>query len=649
MDWFATLSVDGLVLTGSGSDGDVDLDRVIDVNPAAEKLFGRSRAELCGAPLDTLCSDGDREWIDELRRSLTGAARLSRVTVSLLQPEGAPRLCGLRVGAGTDDTGRQLRLWTFTPLELREGRQPLHLVMFDALQESILVLDDQLRLLAANRHAQQRLDQPVEALLGKPAGALMFKPLHEDGRPPEQKDLLAWRALQANTRIDAQRVPLRSHKGELRWADVSAVPFDFQIPGLQRGVIMSIIDHTESVLAAQRLEQSEKAAHAQAAMLNRLVASAPGLVHSFRLRRNEPGRFEFVSSCVEEILGLTEHDLMVQGRTLSEFIHPEDLATFIDATKRSAKELQPLRLTLRYLHPRRGELVLQIRSMPIRDDDGSIVWNGFVLDETDRQRAEEEVQRLNRELSQRVAERTAELEARSRELQATTQEMESFTYSVSHDLKAPLRGIDGYSRLLLQDHASSLNNEGRSFLLTIRRATRHMADLIDDLLAYSRIDRGRAALSPLDLQRCWADVVAERSAELDSPRLRLTTELGPCQVLGEREGLMLALRNLLDNAIKFSHHQPTQHIEIGSKAEAGRCLLWVRDNGLGFDMRYHDRIFEIFQRLQRAEDYPGTGVGLAIVRKAMERQGGRVWAQSAPGQGATFFLDLPLAEASGER
>ena len=278
--------------------------------------------------------------------------------------------------------------------------------------------------------------------------------------------------------------------------------------------------------------------------------------------------------------------------------------------------------------------------MPVPESEGGMVWHGFLIDITDRRRAEQEIRSLNIDLERRVAERTSELEIQHRE-------MEAFTYSVSHDLKAPLRGIDGYSRLLESDHADRLDEEGRFFVSMIRQATAHMGELIDDLLAYSRVERGRPKLGPIAVEPVLASVVDAVAAEAAAGSIALRSEVEPgLTVLGEREGLGLALRNLLDNAIKFTAGRPDRITEIGARRAQGHALFWVRDNGPGFDMRYHDRIFEIFQRLHRAEDYPGTGVGLAIVRKAVERMHGKVWAESAKGAGATFWIRLPEAQAA---
>lgn len=245
----------------------------------------------------------------------------------------------------------------------------------------------------------------------------------------------------------------------------------------------------------------------------------------------------------------------------------------------------------------------------------------------ERQRAEEDLHQLTAELEQRVHKRTAELE--------------TFTYSVSHDLKAPLRGIDGYSRLLLAAYAAKLDDEGRGFLQNIVRATAQMTQLIEDLLAYSRLERRDLQIGQVNPLALIESLLAERTADIKARGVAVTLAVACPSVTADRDGLAMALRNLLENALKFTRNVPQPMIEIGGRDTGTTCILSVRDNGVGFDMKFHERIFAIFQRLHRSEDYPGTGIGLAIVRKAMERMGGRAWAESEPGKGATFYLEIP--------
>ncbi len=314
------------------------------------------------------------------------------------------------------------------------------------------------------------------------------------------------------------------------------------------------------------------------------------------------------------------------------YVHQEDRARLLELFKKQ-DVVNNFEAEIR----RRDNEIIWISTnvKAIRDQSGKVILlEGTIEDITERKRAEDEIRKLNAELEQRVAARTAELTEKSRQ-------METFTYSVSHDLKAPLRGIDGYSRLLLEDYSDRLDEEGRTFLTTIRQATEDMRQLIEDLLAYSRMERRSLAtheLHPLDLMQT---LLAERQEEINTRNVSVTVDMPDIVVKADPEGMAQVLRNLLDNALKFTGKSPDPHIEIGGEEKEKHCIFWVRDNGLGFDMRYHDRIFEIFQRLNPVEDYPGTGIGMAIVQKAMQRMGGRVWAESAPCKGATFYLEVP--------
>lgn len=318
-----------------------------------------------------------------------------------------------------------------------------------------------------------------------------------------------------------------------------------------------------------------------------------------------------------------------------QLVHPEDLPE-AERHIRESLETGSFEAEWRVVWPDGSVHWLQGRATVLRDDAGEperLIGANF--DITSRKEVEERISQLNASLEQRIRERTARLEEVNRELEA-------FSYSVSHDLKAPLRGIDGYSQLLENDFSDRLDDEGRLFIRNIRASSALMHQLIEDLLSYSRMERRQLESIPLELQRLVRSVAAERTDEIDKAGIEMLVDVPPLTVRADRDGLAVVLRNLLENALKFSRDASPPVVEIGGREEDGKAILWVRDNGIGFDMKFHDRIFEIFQRLQRIEDYPGTGIGLALVRKAMQRMGGRAWAESAPGEGATFFLEIPL-------
>jgi PAS domain S-box-containing protein len=271
----------------------------------------------------------------------------------------------------------------------------------------------------------------------------------------------------------------------------------------------------------------------------------------------------------------------------------------------------------------------------LHDSSGTVAGTaGIGEDITDRKRAEPENQKLIAELEQKIIELTTQLEA-------VNKAMETFTYSVSHDLKAPLRGIDGYSKLLLELHKNNLNEEGQSFLSSIRNSTMKMNQLIDDLLEYSRFGRSTLRKEIIRIKDLMTSVLSVYSEDLIAGKFTVNMDIADIEIVVDYKSFTIALRNLLENAIKFTKVRTNPLINILLENKDTSWILSINDNGIGFDMKFHQKIFEIFQRLHRAEDYPGTGIGLAMVRKAMLIMNGSVWAESSPGNGSTFFLEIP--------
>jgi signal transduction histidine kinase len=254
--------------------------------------------------------------------------------------------------------------------------------------------------------------------------------------------------------------------------------------------------------------------------------------------------------------------------------------------------------------------------------------------ELDRSAAE--VGRLNASLESRVAERTAQLEAANRELEA-------FSYSVSHDLRAPLRHIDGFVHLLERRAGAGLDAASLHYLRTIAASADRMARLIDALLSFSRMSRAELARQPVDLGSLARDV-ADRLCQGDPERPVVVSVEPIPAVAGDRELLRVVLANLLSNAFKYSRPAEPARIRVAGRLDGdGQVVVAVQDNGVGFDMRYADKLFGVFQRLHRAEDFEGTGIGLATVQRIVHRHGGRTWAEGEVGRGATFFFTLPAA------
>lgn len=276
---------------------------------------------------------------------------------------------------------------------------------------------------------------------------------------------------------------------------------------------------------------------------------------------------------------------------------------------------------------------LSLAVSPIRDGQGNIVGvSSIARDISDRKRAEEQILRLNAELEHRVQLRTAELTA-------ANQELEAFTYSVAHDLRAPLRHIDAFTRILQEDYAGSFPPEAAQLLDTIRRGSENMSRLVNDLLSLAHVGRQEMKKERISLNLIIEEVIAEMGRETEGREIDWRIARLPT-IDGDPGLLKQVFANLLSNAVKYTRPRGKAVIEIGLRTIDGKRVIFVWDNGVGFDMKYATKLFGVFQRLHRPEEFEGTGVGLAIVDRVVKRHGGRIWAESQMNQGATFYFTL---------
>ncbi len=309
---------------------------------------------------------------------------------------------------------------------------------------------------------------------------------------------------------------------------------------------------------------------------------------------------------------------------------------------------------------------------PIIIDGEPVYLAGYTIDISDRQRAEDELLELKNELEKKVEARTmqlneqiqkldksqkamiymvedlnsltTELKSEREKLEVSNKELEAFSYSVSHDLRAPLRAIDGFSRIFIEDYSKILDDEGIRLLNIIRENTQKMDKLITDLLSLSRVTRTQLTLSEVDMKGMAWSMYHEVLGNDDESKINININPLP-KVYADTTLIRLVWQNLIGNAIKYSKPKDRIIIEIGGESANNENIYWVKDNGVGFNPEYKHKIFETFQRLHRADEFEGTGIGLSVVNRIISRHGGRVWAEGVEGEGATFWFSLPKSNA----
>jgi PAS domain S-box-containing protein len=340
----------------------------------------------------------------------------------------------------------------------------------------------------------------------------------------------------------------------------------------------------------------------------------------------------FINSAGVKLLGATEPKELV-GSRVEELIHPEDWKDVHEQLERVRTEGKAVPFLEQRMLRLDGTVVdVEIAAAPLVFA-GQQAAQVIAHDIRERKRAEEEIRTLNTDLEQRVRERTVELEAANKELEA-------FSYSVSHDLRAPLRHIEGFVEILTSSSAQSLDEESRRHLETIAESAKQMGRLIDDLLTFSRTARAELTKAKTDLSSLVQSAIRDLEQECRQRDVQWSIGALP-EVEADHALLRQVLLNLLGNALKYTRTRKQARIEVGGDSKETEHVIFVRDNGVGFDMRYAHKLFGVFQRLHRATDFEGTGVGLANVRRIIHRHGGRCWAEAELDKGATFSFSLP--------
>jgi PAS domain S-box-containing protein len=534
-----------------------------------------------------------------------------------------------------------------------------------------MVLDRELRFVAANDAYLRVTASRLEELLGRyifdlfphdPANpnnenARMLRTSFERVLSTRETDTLA---------LIPYRVPRQTETGvvieERFWSATHTPLLD------EKGEVAFILQHTVDVTEVQRLRQAVRVAEAEQSQPHTPEQLEAGILqraqkvqetnrtldaerrHLLRLFDQAPGFMVFLrgNQHVFELAnrayyGVVGHRELI-GKPVRQALPELAGQGFFELLDRVFTSGEPfvgrgVRVSLQRqpgapLDERFVDFVYQ----PIFGADGGVTGI-FVQghDMTERHKAEEEVKRLNQTLERRVQARTAEL------LEAN-KELESFSYSVSHDLRAPLRHITGFAQLLERRIGKTLDDTAREYMKTISEAARQGGKMVDDLLNFSRMGRAELRKSQVSLAELVTQVRHELAPESEGRSVTWKVAALP-EVQGDPALLRLVFKNLLSNALKYSRPKPEPVIEVGSQEKDGNIHVWVKDNGVGFEMEYVDKLFGVFQRLHTADQFEGTGIGLANVRRIVARHGGRTWAEGKTGEGATFHLTLPAAAA----
>ena len=567
----------------------------------------------------------DREAVDGKFRQAIATGGDWSFECRILRRDGVIRWIWAAGRHRTDESGRPRRMAGIVQdiTERKQAEQAVresearYRATLYSIGDAVIATDAESRVIGMNPVAE-RLTGWLEAEAeGKPLSEV-FRIVNEETRAVVESPV---------TRVlrEGQVVGLANHTllvakdGRERPIADSGAPIRDQ-KGETTGVVLVFRDQTEERRAGNALRRSE-------AILRAVIEGTTNVV----CVKDQQGRIIIANSAMTRFIGKPE----------SEIIGKSDLELVADA-QQAAKILENDRHIMASGDSQTveetgdgvaGRWDYLFTKSPYHDLDGHVIGViGIGTDITERKRAEAEVRRLNTELEQRVRDRTAQLEESNRELEA-------FSYSVSHDLRAPLRAIDGFTRILADDYASHLNTEGKRICSVVRENTKSMGQLIDDLLAFSRLGRAEMSLSPIEMGTMANSIFHELTTP--ESRARIDFQVGALPpALADPTLMRQVWMNLLANAIKFSSKRERAVIKVSAQQNQGESVYVVQDNGAGFEMQYVGKLFGVFQRLHSSKEFEGTGVGLALVQRVIRRHGGRVWAEGEIDKGATFYFAL---------
>jgi len=604
--------------------------KFLDVNDGFTRISGYTREEAVGKASETLriwANQDDRAKMVELlqrhgrvvnletiMRIKSGAIIHCLVSAEVIEVEGEQCLVGVTRDVTSEREAAKA---------LEESRAMLSVIL-DTIPIRVFWKDRESKYLGCNLlfAKDAGLGSPLD-IVGRNDSELVWNEQAESYRRADREVLQSGRA-----KMNFEEVQIHANS-ERRWHRTSKVPL-LDPKGTLIGVMGCYEDITEERKADEALRKSEAALRESESRFRALAESTSAVIMIFRGES-----MLYINPAGQQLIGFSLQK--IESMKFWEIIHPEfrDLVRERGLARQRGQPV-PDRYEVKVITASGESKWVDFSGRTI-DFEGWPAVIGTAVDITERKEAEEKISRLNEELERRVKARTSALEASNREL-------ESFSYSVSHDLRSPLRAIQGFAGILLEDHSTRLDEEAKRVLNVIQANTTKMGNLIDDLLAFSRLGRSHMARERIHMHTLVREIIDELS--VGSKTLPKMQVHDLADIDGDRSMIKQVLFNLITNSMKFSSKSSAPTVEIMSELTKTEVIFSVKDNGVGFDMEFAQKIFGVFQRLHREDEFPGTGVGLALVQRIVERHGGRVWAKGAVGEGATFFFAIPIKPMS---